>query len=82
MDLPPQAAVDGLQIPIFVWQALVGAAGAGVRIAIGHDRGEPQSYSKIFATMVSGTIMAATAAQGMLTYLNLPTSFVIAVAAA
>jgi len=56
-------------------QFVLGALGAGVRVAIGHDRGEPQSKAKIIATFVSGTVLAGTANQAMTAYMELPQSF-------
>lgn len=54
---------------------VLGALGSGVRVAIGHDRGEKQSKSKMFATIVSGTVLAGTSNQAMTAYLNLPDAF-------
>ena len=62
-----------------VVQTLLGSLGAGCRIAIGHDRGEPQSKSKMIATMVAGTVLAGTSNQAMTAYLNLPDAFAGAV---
>jgi hypothetical protein len=56
-------------------QFTLGALGAGVRVAIGHDKGEPQSKAKIIATFISGTVLAGTSNQAMTAYLSLPQNF-------
>ena len=82
MDLEQNAvnvAIQAKGMGNILLQSALGIAGAGVRVAIGHDRGEPQSVGKIVATFVTGSILAGTSNQAMTAYLNLPDAFAGAV---
>ena len=54
---------------------VVGAFGASVRVAIGHERGEKQNVSRIYITIISGTVLAGTTGGAMASYIGVPDSF-------
>jgi hypothetical protein len=62
------------QAELFI-QMVLGAIGAGVRVAIGYDKQERQSKARIGATFVAGTVLAGTASHAITEYIGLSPAF-------
>jgi len=58
-----------------VTQFFLGAVGAGVRVAIGHEKGEKQGKAKIFSTVIAGMVLAGTSANALTEYAGVPEGF-------
>ncbi len=58
-----------------ILQMVLGAIGAGVRVAIGYDKQEKQSKARIGATFVAGTVLAGTASHAVTEYVGLSPAF-------
>lgn len=71
--------LDHHSVNFIIWTVIGGSLGAAVRVAIGHDRGEPQSISKIFASFASGTFGAASGSQLVTYLLGLPDYAAVAI---
>lgn len=61
--------------PAHLTEYVIGAFGAGVRVLIGHDKGEPQSKARMFATVIAGSVLAGTSSQALTEYADLPVGF-------
>jgi len=58
-----------------ILQMVLGAIGAGVRVAIGYDKQERQSKARIGATFIAGTVLAGTASHAVTEYVGLSPAF-------
>jgi hypothetical protein len=58
-----------------IMQMILGAIGGGVRVVIAYDKEEKQSKAKIFATFISGTILAGTSSYAVTEYVGLSPEF-------
>lgn len=54
---------------------IFGFFGTSVRVAIGHERGEKLSLTRVYIIVVSGTILAGTAGDAMAQHAGMPLIF-------
>lgn len=69
--MPEYIAVLLMKFQNEIWMAFLGFMGGCVRLAIGHSNGERMPPTTIFATLVTGGILAATSNAMFAGYLGL-----------